>query len=89
MRRIHALFAVLLLAPACDGGRRYDQAIAVLIDVSGTYADQRPAVVNVVKREVLPALLPGDTLIVIRIDSDSYGRENVDALVTLDPRPSR
>jgi hypothetical protein len=61
----------------------------VLIDESGTYADERPEVVRILKREVLPALEPGDTLLVIRIDGESYEKDNVEALMTLDPRPSR
>ena len=79
--------AALLLAGCGDAGR-YDQAIAVLIDVSGTYADQRAESVRVIKREVIPHLVPGDTLLVARIDGESYDRENVEALLTLDRRPS-
>lgn len=89
MKRIVGLLTVLLLAVSCDTGRRYDQAIAVLIDVSGTYADERSEAVQLIKREVLPAMVPGDTLIVIRIDSDSYEKSNIEAMLTLDPRPSR
>ena len=74
---------------ACDDGSRYDQAICVLIDESGTYADQAPEVVRILKREVLPAMEPGDTLMVVRIDDESYQKDNLEALVTLDPRPSR
>jgi len=77
------------LGAACNGKARYDQAVCVLIDVSGTYADQREEVVRTIKREVLPGMLPGDTLLVIRIDGESYDRENLETLVTLDPRPSR
>jgi hypothetical protein len=33
-------------------------------------------------------MLPGDTLFVARIDSESYDRDNVEALLTLDRRPS-
>ncbi len=40
------------------------------------------------KREILPNMVPGDTLIVIRIDSESYQKENVEALLTLEDRPS-
>ena len=32
---------------------------------------------------------PGDTLLVIRIDGESYEKDNVETLVTLDPRPSQ
>lgn len=87
--RAAVLFAVLVLLAGCDDGARYDQAVCVLIDESGTYADERGEVVRILKREVLPALEPGDTLLVIRIDGESYEKDNVAALVTLDPRPSR
>jgi hypothetical protein len=86
-RTLVAILA-LLAASACSDGRRYDQAIGVLIDVSGTYADERAETVRVIKREILPNLIPGDTLFVARIDSESYDRENVEALLTLDRRPS-
>jgi hypothetical protein len=89
-RNALALAAVLLgLLSACADGRRYEQALCVLIDVSGTYADEKAEVARILKRDVLPAMLPGDTLLVIRIDSASYEKENVEALVTLDARPSQ
>ena len=78
----------LALGLGCES-RRYDQAICVLIDVSGTYADQKAEVVKIIKRDILPAMVPGDTLIAIRIDSESYQKENVEALMTLDARPSK
>ena len=89
--RAWAALGVLAAAAAlagCGDARRYDQAIGVLIDVSGTYADQREESVRVIKREVLPQMVPGDTLLVARIDSESYDRGNVEALLTLDRRPS-
>lgn len=87
-----ALSVVLLAAVAlagCTDTRRYDQAICALIDVSGTYADQKAEAVRILKREVLPAMEPGDTLLVIRIDDASYEKDDVVALETLDARPSR
>lgn len=74
---------------ACGGARRFDQAVCVLVDVSGTYADQKADVVRLVKRDVLPALVPGDSLLVIRIDGQSYEKANLEALLTLDARPSQ
>ena len=61
----------------------------MLIDISGTYADEKAEVVKILKREVIPALVPGDTLLVARIDSRSYEKENLEALVQLDHRPSQ
>jgi hypothetical protein len=82
------LLCVGSLLAACNDARRHDQAIGVLIDVSGTYAEERDETVRVIKREILPNLVPGDTLFVARIDSESYDRENVETLLTLDRRPS-
>jgi len=81
--------AVALLAGSCSSGAQYAQAIVALVDVSGTYADQKPEVVSLIKRGILPNLTPGDTLVVIRIDSESYKKDNVEANMTLDVRPSK
>jgi hypothetical protein len=88
MKRALGLLAALL-SVACSDGSEYRQAIAVLVDVSGTYLDQQGEVARIVKREVLPALVPGDALLLVRIDSQSYENENLEALVTHDPRPSK
>ena len=78
-----------LAALSCTSGAQYAQAVVALVDVSGTYADQKPEVINVIRRGLLPKLTPGDSLVVIRIDSESYTRKNVEASVKLDPRPSK
>ena len=83
------IVAAALLAGSCSSGAQYSQAIVALVDVSGTYADQRPEVVNVIRKGLLPRLTPGDTLIIIRIDSESYKKDNVEASMTLDVRPSK
>ena len=59
----------------------------MLVDISGTYADQAGEVGKIVKREMLPSLLPGDTLLLIRIDSQSYEKQNLETLLTLDAAP--
>ncbi len=84
-----ALTAVAALALGCQDSRDYSQAICVLVDVSGTYAAEKQEVATIVKREVLPAMMPGDTLMMIRIDSQSYEKDNLVALMTLDARPSQ
>jgi hypothetical protein len=85
-----ALIGVLALAAlGCSSGARYDQAVGILIDVSGTYADRKLATIELIKRLVLPDLVPGDSVFVIRIDSQSYDESDLVGLVTLDRRPSR
>jgi len=91
LRRAGASMALLLTTvwlASCTDGRSYNQAICALIDVSGTYADEKAEVASILKRDVLPAMEPGDTLLVIRIDSGSYEKDNLEALVTFDARPS-
>lgn len=86
----HLLLVLAALAGvSCSEVSEYRQAVAVLVDVSGTYTDQHAEVARIVKREVLPALVPGDALLLVRIDSQSYEKENVETLVTLDARPSK
>jgi hypothetical protein len=87
----HPLALALALAlgmGGCSDASRYSQAVAILIDTSGTYADQKPEVARIVKREVLPELVPGDTVAVIRIDSESYEKADLISFVTLDQRPT-
>jgi hypothetical protein len=81
--------ALLCMFLSCSDGSEYRQAVAVLVDVSGTYADEKGEVARIVKREVLPSLVPGDSLLLVRIDSQSYDKENVLSLTTLDARPSQ
>lgn len=84
-----ALGALLLTACGCSGSARYDQAIGILIDVSGTYADRKADTIDLIKRQVLPDMVPGDTVFVIRIDSQSYDESNLVGLMRLDHRPSQ
>ena len=84
MKRI-ALAA--LLAASCSSGTQYAHAVCALVDVSGTYVDQKEEVVNVIRRGLLPKLTPGDSIYVIRIDDESYKKNNVEASLKLDIRP--
>ena len=85
---MRALTLMLLLA-ACEDGRDHARAVCALIDTSGTYLDQVAQTSTVLRRAVLPHLRPGDSLVVVRIGSDSYHKENVETAVTLDERPSQ
>ena len=86
---VSMVVAGAMLLGACGDSKSYSQAVCVLVDVSGTYADEKPNVVEIVKKGILPTLLPGDALIVMRIDAESYEAANVEASIVLDERPSR
>jgi len=79
----------LALAAACGDSKSHARATAVLVDVSGTYADQVPEVVRIIRTGLLPKLRPGDSFFLVRIDDQSYDQAAVEAEVTLDSQPSR
>lgn len=87
-RHLTAVLA-LLAGAACSDGRSHARATAVLVDVSGTYADQKPEVARILKSGLLPKVRPGDTFFLLRIDDGSYGAENVELKATFDSQPSR
>ena len=87
MKKVSLLALPLLLC--CSSNKNYAQAVVALVDVSGTYADQKPEVVNVIKRGILPKLQPADSIFVIRIDDESYKKANLEGGMTLDVRPSK
>ena len=82
------LAGLLLLLAGCSGNRQYETAVCALGDISGTYADQKPTVANLIKAGILPSMAPGDSLFFITIDSNSYNEDNLKQKVTLDYRPS-
>lgn len=83
------LACLALLLVACDDGREQAQAICALVDTSGTYRDQIEDAARVLRTAVLPRLRPGDSLVVVRIDDNTYEKQNVDFAMTLDDRPLR
>lgn len=81
--------ASLALVCACTESRSHARAICVLVDISGTYADQREEVTRIIRSGLLPKVLPGDSFVIIRINEKSYDKSSVEASVTFDSQPSR
>src|SRR5688500_18261901 len=81
--------ALLLLAAGCGDSKQYETAMCALIDVSGSYAQEKPNIVRIIKAGLIPNLEPGDSLFFITIDSNSYNEEDLLAKVTLDYIPSK
>lgn len=84
---ISIMFAALLLQ-ACSDSKQYETAMCTLVDISGTYANEKINVANIIKAGALTSLLPGDSLFLITIDSNSYDENDLKAKLTLDYRPS-
>jgi hypothetical protein len=83
------LAAATLTLTACTDSSSHANAVGVLVDVSGTYVEEKGEVVSLVKRAILPELEPGDSLVVVRIDDRSFENENIEATLHLDVRPSK
>ncbi|HEX5057258.1 MAG TPA: VWA domain-containing protein [Gammaproteobacteria bacterium] len=87
--RISVAATILLLGAGCSDSKQYETAMCALVDVSGTYAQEKPNVVRAIKAGLLPELEPGDSLFLITIDSNSYNEEDLRAKLTLDYIPSK
>ncbi|HEY3487108.1 MAG TPA: VWA domain-containing protein, partial [Gammaproteobacteria bacterium] len=92
MKRTIKISMAVLIAfglSGCGDSKQYETAMCALVDISGTYAHEKPNVVKIIKAGLIPNLEPGDSLFFITIDSNSYNEEDLQAKVTLDYIPSK
>jgi len=87
------LLASLSLASAaalssCADQRSHTQAVYMLVDTSGTYA-QEVGKAQLIINYLLGTLQPGDSLAVARVKSRSFSEKDIIAKVTFDNQPSR
>ncbi len=76
------------LAGGCGESRNHSQAVYMLIDTSGTYA-QEAGKAQVIINYLLGTLNPGDSLAVARVKSRSFSEKDIIAKVTFDSRPTQ
>ena len=82
------ILGLLLLGTGCSDPRSHSQAVYVLVDTSGTYA-QEAQKAQVIINYLLGTLQPGDTLAVARVESRSFSEKDIIAKATFDNRPSQ
>jgi hypothetical protein len=87
IKRLLLFFLVVTLA-GCGDPRSHAQAVYVLVDTSGTYA-QEAAKAQVIINYLLGTLQPGDSLAVARVESRSFTEKDIVAKATFDARPSQ
>lgn len=75
-------------AVGCTDNDAYETAYCTLADVSGTYAQEKHSVARIIKAGILPEMIPGDSIFLITIDSNSYSEENLQKKLVLDYKPS-
>src|SRR5215831_16615557 len=83
-----ALPAAALAATGCVDSRSHSHAVYMLVDTSGTYA-QEAGKAQVIINYLLGSLQPGDSLAVARVQSRSFSEKDIIAKVTFDNRPSQ
>ena len=81
-----SLAVVFVLLVGCSEPRS-KKAVYVLVDTSGTYSQQFEKVQGVM-RYMLGTLLPGESLALARIDSESFNEKDIVARMSFDLRPS-
>ncbi|HEY6721868.1 MAG TPA: VWA domain-containing protein [Burkholderiales bacterium] len=82
------LLASALAVSSCADQRSHTQAVYMLVDTSGTYA-QEVGKAQVIINYLLGTLQPGDSLAVARVKSRSFSEKDIVAKVTFDNQPSR
>jgi len=88
MIRLMLLAFLAAALTGCGDPRSHSQAVYVLVDTSGTYA-QEAAKAQVVVNYLLGTLQPGDSLAVARVESRSFSEKDIIAKATFDKRPSQ
>jgi len=87
-RRKFLLSTLALAASGCSDPRSHRNAVYMLVDTSGTYAqevDKAQLIVNY----LLGSLQSGDSLAVARVRSRSFSEKDIIAKATFDNRPSQ
>lgn len=78
----------LAAATGCADPRGHAQAVYLLVDTSGTYAEEIGKA-QLIVNYLLGSLQPGDSLAVARVRSRSFSEKDIIAKATFDNRPSQ
>ncbi len=87
-REFIATLPALFLAAGCSDPRSHSQGVYMLVDTSGTYAEEAAKAQRIVNY-LLGTLQPGDSLAVARVQSRSFSEKDIIAKATFDARPSQ
>jgi hypothetical protein len=87
-RRRFLLSTLALAATGCSDARSHRHAVYMLVDTSGTYAQEAHKALLIINY-LLGTLQPGDSLAVARVQSRSFSEKDIIAKATFDTRPSQ
>jgi len=85
---IGLLVAAAHLLAGCSDARNNAHAVYMLIDTSGTYAEEASKAQRIVNY-MLGTLQPGDSFAMARVESRSFSEKDIIAKATFDTRPSQ
>jgi len=88
MKRRTFVLSMLALAAGCGDSRSHAQGVYMLVDTSGTYAEEIGKA-QLIVNYLLGTLQPGDSLAVARVKSRSFSEKDIIAKATFDNRPSQ
>jgi len=92
MKLLKYLLLAILVLPltlaGCADNRSHSNGVYLLIDTSGTYAEQITKARKIVNY-LLANLNAGDSLAVAKVESKSFSEKDIVAKVTFDRRPSQ
>src|SRR5213592_4688823 len=88
VKRLLLASLLALSASTCTDQRSHTQAVYMLVDTSGTYA-QEVGKAQIIINYLLGTLQPGDSLAVPRVKPRSFSEKDIIAKVTFDSRPSQ
>ncbi len=78
----------MVLVSACSDSRIHSHGVYMLVDTSGTYAQEMNKASKIVNY-LLATLNPGDSLAVAKVETRSFTEKDIIAKVTFDKRPSQ
>jgi hypothetical protein len=89
MKRLSLLAALLFgLLAGCSDSRMHSQAVYMLVDTSGTYAQEMNKAAKIINY-LLASLNSGDSLAVAKVETRSFTEKDIISRVTFDKRPSQ
>lgn len=91
MKRCLSVLIMLLgtlSVSACGDSRMHSQGVYMLVDTSGTYAQEMNKASKIINY-LLATLNPGDSLAVAKVETRSFTEKDIIAKVTFDKRPSQ
>lgn len=90
MKRLSLVWILLgtMLLTACGDSRMHSQAVYMLVDTSGSYAQEMGKAMKIINF-LLATLNPGDSLAVAKVETRSFTEKDIVAKVTFDKRPSQ